>query len=54
MHSHLYGQLFSFSLVHLFKLFSGPLQEWSRVSDEGDKPVIYPFDKVPAIEFCLE
>ena len=44
----------SSSLVHLFKFFSGPLQEWSRVSYEGNSLGIYLFDKVPAIEFCLE
>ena len=29
--------------------FSGPLQEWSQVSYEGDSPGIYPLYKVPTI-----
>ena len=34
---------------HLFKLFSDPLQEWSRIFYEEDSPGIYSFDKVSAI-----
>ena len=46
---------FSCSLVHLFKLFSGPLQEWYRVSYKvGDNPSTYLFGKVTAIQFCFE
>ena len=40
-----------YSLVHLLKFFSGPLQEWSRVPYERDSPGIYPLVKVTAIEF---
>ena len=41
-------------------MFSGPfievlqLQEWSRISYQEDNPGIYPFDKVPVIEFNFE
>ena len=42
---------FFFYLIHLFEFFSGQLQEWIWVSYEGDSPSIYPFGKVPAIEF---
>ena len=38
--------LVSCSLVHLFKFFSGPLQNGSRISNEGYSSGIYPFDKV--------
>ena len=41
-------------LWSIFKFFSGPLQEKSRVSYEGDSLGIYTFDKVPVIEFYLE
>ena len=41
-------------LIHLFEFFFVLLQEWSRVSYEGDSPGIYPFDKVLAIGFCIE
>ena len=34
-----------------FICLCSPLQEWSRVSYEVYNPSIYPFDKVPAIEF---
>ena len=42
----------AFCIVSL--VFSGLLEEWSRVSYQGDSPGIYPFDKVPAIEFRLK
>ena len=35
------------------KFFSGQLQEWFRVSSQGDSPGIDTFDKVPAIKFYL-
>ena len=31
------------------KFFSGPLQELSRVSHEGDSLSIYPFDEISAM-----
>ena len=48
------GLQFSCSLVHLFKFFSGLLEEWSRISYEGDNLDIYPFYNVPAIQFGFE
>ena len=34
----------------MFKFFSGPLQEYSWVSYEGEDSLgIYPFDEVPSI-----
>ena len=38
----------------LFKFVSGPLEKGSRISNEWYSPGIYSFDKIFAIEFCLE
>ena len=45
---------FSCSLVNLLKFFPRPLQEWSRLSYEGDSPGVYPFDEISAISFDFE
>ena len=42
------------SLVHLSKFISGPIEKWSRISNEVYSPSIYSFDKVYTIEVCLE
>ena len=38
----------------LFKFISSPLEEGSRISNEGHSPIIYSFNEVSAGEFCLE
>ena len=49
-----HGHPFSCSLFHLFKFFSGPLQEWFQTSFEGHSQGICCLDKVSAILFCLK
>ena len=44
----------SLFLVDLYKFVSGPVEKGSRISNERYNPGIYSFDKISAIEFCLE
>ena len=44
---------FSCSLINLFKFFSGPLQEWSRISYEGTVQVFIPLIRFVWNSFVL-
>ena len=45
---------FPCSLLHLYKFFPCPLQEWSRVSYERESSDIYPLGEISVMQFDFE